>query len=253
MSASISSFLQAGGSLAENAVGPLLGGIISGHGPNRTIPALTPYSLYALALRSSGFGGIPLFIYTFPLSPANISREVVGMGNFFDVSGPASNFGVNRIIDQYGQSPPIYTLKGTTGVKFHSRDGFIWSGLQSIQILKGMISQYFSLNAAAVQAGDQNLYKLEFYDYYMGEFWEVVPIGPQGTFQSSQAPQLVFYQFHFVGRVSLEQPIANILDPILSKLETPLNKAFTELGSKINSFLTSYSQSSPISSLGENF
>ncbi len=233
------------GNLTSNALAIGSAYFLQGKGPNRTNVAQTPPALYSLVLRAPTAPFLPLAIYSFPMSPQNIRREVTGMGNFYDVQGSPSNFGVNRIPDIYGQSPPIYSIAGTTGVKYHTRDGFLWTGLQSIEILTGIISQYFSLNAAAAQAGSSNLFRLEFYDFYMGEFWQIIPLGPQGLQQSSARPQLVFYSFRFVATQSLEQPIAALFDPLLSALATPINQAFTDLGSSIGNFLGSYSGNSP--------
>lgn len=245
MSQTITTPALAGNALAANALGPAVASLFQGNGLNRTKPATTPVSLYSLALRGPSAPYIPIAIYTFPLTPANIRREVVGMGNFYNVMGTPATFGVNRIIDLYGQSPPIYTIMGTTGVKYHSRDGYMWSGLQSVQILDGIISQYFSLNAAAAQNGNTNLYRLEFYDFYMGEFWEITPLGPQGLIQSNARPQLVNYQFRFVASSSLEQPIAAAVDPLLKTLTQGISKAFTSLSTNVSNFLSSYDSNVP--------
>lgn len=241
MSATLASTVLAGSTLAENSLGPLVVGLAAGSGANRTQPSTTPFSLYALALRAPTPPYVLLFYYIFPLSPQMITREVGALGNYYDVAGSPSNFGVNRIVDVYGQSPPIYNIRGTTGVKFHSRDGYQWSGLESAQILEGMIAQYFSFNSAQAQAGAANLYRLEFYDFYQYEFWEVVPLGPQGISQSSARPQLIYYNFRFVATTSLEQPIAQLLDPILQNLEQPIAQAYNSMSSDVTSFLGSYS------------
>lgn len=245
MSSTITTPFLAGQTLAENALGPAVASLVAGGGPNRTNPATTPFSLYSLVLRGPSAPYPPLVVYIFPLSPSNIRREVVGKGNFYDVVGSPVNFGVNRIVDIYGQSPPTYNIGGTTGVKYHSRDGYIWSGLQSVQILSDIIAQYFSLNAAVTQAGGTNLFRLEFYDFYTGEFWEVVPLGPQGLSQSSARPQLVMYQFTLVGTTSLEQPIAPALDSLLKYITTPINQIFSSISSSVSNFLSSYQSSSP--------
>jgi hypothetical protein len=241
----MSDTLSALGNLTSNALAIGSAYFIQGKGPNRTQVARTPPALYSLVLRGPSAPYLPLAIYSFPMSPQNIRRDVVGLGNTYNVQGNASNFGVTVIPDIYGQTPPVYTIQGTTGVKYHTRDGMVWTGLQSVQILTGIISQYFSLNAAVAQAGSSNLFRLEFYDYYMEEFWQIVPLGPQGLMQSSARPQLVFYSFRWEAVQSLEQPIAALLDPLLSALGTPISQAFNGLGSSISNFLGSYSGNSP--------
>lgn len=235
----------AGANLAVNALGPLGAEFIAGHGANKTVPVTTPYSLYSLALRSPGPVSLPVAIYTFPLSPQQITMERAGMGNLWDTQGNAGNFGVSRKVDMYGLAPPIYNIAGTTGVKLHSRDGFLWSGLQSVQILQGIIAQFFSLNSALVQNGQTSLFRLEFYDFYLGEFWEIVPLGPQGIIQNARSPQLVFYRFRFVATQSLEQPISQLVDPLLQALTTPISSVFSSLNTGFNSLLGSYSANSP--------
>jgi len=232
---------QAIGELSSQALGSLAAYALSNVGPRRTKPAQTPAGLYAIALRGPTAPYVPLAIYTFPLGPSQIKRQVVGMGNFYDVVGSPSNLGVTRIPDIYGQTAPIYTIAGTTGVKYHSGDNYLWTGLESINILFSIISQYFSLNAAQAQSGQANLYILEFYDYYLGEFWQVVPLGPQGQSQSNAKPQLVFYDLRLVAIKGVEQPIQAALDPILTIISNGINSSFSSSISDFGGVIQSYS------------
>jgi len=235
------SFSFAAGQFAEAASGPLLEALIANTGSRRTHTAQTPPGLYALALRMPMPPYLPIAIYTFPLSPSQITREVVGMGNYYDVLGSPQNFGVNRIADMYGQSPPIYTIAGTTGVKYHSADNFLWSGLESIELLMALISQYFSLNASQAQSNSRYNYVLEFYDYYMGQFWQVVPFGPQRIMQSSNKPQLVFYQIRLVATLSLEQAALSLIDSIFSGIQSTVGSQFAQSQTTLGSAAGNYS------------
>jgi len=226
--------------LGDEFLGVATAYALSNVGPRRTQPAQTPAGLYAIALRAPSPPYIPLAIYTFPLGPSQIRRQVTGLGNFYDVIGSANKFGVTRIPDIYGQTAPIYTIMGTTGVKYHSGDNFLWTGLESLNILFSIISQYFALNATQAQAGQSSLYKLEFYDYYLGEFWEVVPLGPQEQMQNNARPQLVFYNLHLVAIQSLEQAPSDILDPIFSTIQNGINSAFTASSNAFTSVVNSY-------------
>ena len=227
--------------LGSLAIGPATAYALSNVGPRRTIPAQTPAGLYAIALRSPTPPYIPLAIYTFPLGPSQIKRQVVGLGNFYDVLGGAGNLGVNRLPDIYGQTPPIYTIAGTTGVKYHSGDNYLWTGLESINILFNIISQYFALNAAQAQAGQSSLYRLEFYDYYLGEFWQVVPLGGQDQMQNNAKPQLVYYNLRLVAIQSLDQPIGTLLDPIISVISNGINSAFNATQQAFSNLASNYS------------
>lgn len=227
--------------LISAALGPIAAALLSNVGPRRTKPAQTPAGLYALALRAPTAPYVPLAIYTFPLGPSQIRRGVMGMGNFYDMGGNPANFGVNRVPDIYGQSPPIYTIIGTTGVKYHSGDNYLYTGLESIEILFSIIAQYYSLNAAQAQAGQNNLYTLEFYDYYMGQFWQVVPLGDQSMSQNNLKPQLIYYSLRLVGIASLEQPIGALLDPILSLISNGASSLFSSAQSSFSSVTSNYS------------
>lgn len=232
--------------LATNSLGPLLAGVLAGTGPYRTKPVNTlPPALYSLAIRTGSPPYLPLFIYLFPISPSNLQKQRAGMGNFYDVAGSPALAGVQRTPDLYGLSPPIWTISGTTGVKTHSTDHYLFTGLQSALILQGVIEQYFSLVAAA---GGTNLPRLEFYDYYASDFWQVVPLQPQTILQSASAPQLLQYQFRLVGIQSLLQPLTAAIDTLLSPLVASVGQGISSLGSSINSALGNYSPFGPAAS-----
>lgn len=233
---------------AANAIGPGLAAAFASHGPYRTVPVNSlPPALYALAIRSGQPPFLPLFIYTFPLSPSSLFKARTGMGNFYDESGSAQFAGVQRIPDVYGYSPPIWSISGTTGVKRHSTDRYIYNGLQSALILQAVMEQYFSLVAAESASGGTGatLPRLEFYDYFSSDFWRVVPLGRQGIIQSASAPQLVSYRFQFVGYESLIQPIIAGIDTALAPLEQTVDSGISGLSSTLVTTLGAYSPWSP--------
>ncbi len=246
---SFSSLGNLGLQAASNAIGPAaaagLNALINPGQGFRTKPAgPLPPALYSLAIRGGAAPYIPYFIYYFPISPSNIQKHVVGMGNFYDVAGPPLNFGVRRDLDIYGETPPILTISGTTGVKYHATDGGFLTGLESIQILQGAISQYFSFVSAAASPnliGNSNLPRLEFYDFYTSSFFQIVPLGPQGIRQSAQAPQLLFYEFRFVVVENLETPIIAGLDAVLGGLANTISAGINGLSKSLDSAFGSYS------------
>jgi hypothetical protein len=175
----------------------------------------TSVALYSISLRSPGalssvFNGMS---YTFPISPQAIRREKIAYNTVMDVASSAPGYaGVQRIVDQFGESLPIYTIRGTTGWKYHSTDGYVWTGLQSVQRIEAILTSFATQNQTQIQQGNaDNLYTLEFYDYFRDEFWEVVPIGPQGTEQSSDRPLLNYYTFRFACIRDVSAPIPAVV------------------------------------------
>lgn len=237
---------------AESAVGPLAASLLAGTGPYRTkpVPHLPP-ALYSLAIRAGSAPFLPMFIYLFPLSPQLLRKERAGMGNFYDVAGSPSLAGVQRIPDLYGYSPPIWTIAGTTGVKRHSTDRYLFTGLQSALVLQACMEQYFSFVAAAAQSGGSNgagptLPRMEFYDYFSSDFWQVVPLGPQGVSQTARAPQLVEYSFRFIGVQSLLQPLVSEVDSLVGQAAQGIGAGISNLSTSVSNSLGSYSSSSPV-------
>jgi len=187
---------------------------VSGSLAFNTNPApITRPPLYTLSLRNPG-NSLSIFAgntYTFPMPPQFMRKEVMSMNQIMDIAGAPATNGVARNADIFGQSPPIYTMRGTTGWKYHSTDGYIWDGISSIQIIQNIISQYQAQNAQLI-ANNQggNLYTLEFYDYFMNEYWQVVPIGPQGIEQNSDKPLWAYYTFRFAAIQSVSSPIPSL-------------------------------------------
>jgi hypothetical protein len=186
------------------------------------VPTSGSVPLYTLSMRgpdavSSIFSG---YSYTFPIAPQQMTKTTLALNAVMDVAGTATNAGVQRIVDQFGQTLPVYSIKGTTGWKFHSLDGYVWTGLGSIQRVQAILTA-FAVNNQNQIAGSQgsSLYKLEFYDYFSGEYWEVVPVGPQGVTQSVDKPLYSYYEFNLacVQKVSAQIP-AVAVDAVASLL-----------------------------------
>lgn len=144
--------------------------------------------------------------YTFPISPASIQRVYPSYANVYDVPGPAQLNGVFRVVDTYGMGAISYIIEGTTGWQLHGTDGSQLTGMDSISALFQMLNKYAALNAQQMANGDSKLYLLELSDYWYGEFWQVVPVGPQMLRQRSNRPLLFEYSLRLVGVRDLTQP-----------------------------------------------
>jgi hypothetical protein len=105
-----------------------------------SVPAIQP-ALYQLSIRNPGQQFTELATYTFPLTPSSLRSERSSMSSYFDTQGPASSQGVSRVVDTYGLAPPIFTIEGTTGWDRHLSDGYILTGLQSLQLLEQFLSR----------------------------------------------------------------------------------------------------------------
>jgi hypothetical protein len=164
-------------------------------------------ALYTLSIRSPGFSLLSFFTYTFPISPSAINKSFAAMSSIYDTAGPASTKGVTRSIDSYGASPVNYTIEGTTGWDRHQTDGYIFTGLQSIQQIQYLLSLYAALNQQQKAANNPSLYTLEFYDYFNQEYWQVEPVGEQEIRQSERAPTLQYYRFRLAGIQQVSAPL----------------------------------------------
>lgn len=214
---------------------------------NIPIPNLNP-CVYAMAIRSPYPPYDLVALYTFPLSPEHVQRESAAMSSIYDVAGSPAQNGVQRIVDQYGNSPLIFTLEGTTGFQFHGSDGFQFTGLQSIQYLQSFLNSYAQLNQQQMQAGIPSLYKLEWYDYFQNDFWEVVPIGPQGFRQNRNRPLLVSYLFRWAGIRNISAPLLPLADAVAVALSTSETQAAQNLTIGIAGLLTTYAAATLVTS-----
>lgn len=170
---------------------------------NIPIPNFRP-CIYGMAIRSPG--GAIFDTFVFPLSPESIRTEYNAMSTVFDVSGDASVYGVTRIVDMYGNAPPIITIEGTTGWQFHGQDGYQQSGLQAMQNLEDMLKEYAAEVQIQIRNGATDLATMEFYDFFRGQYWEIVPMGRFGVRQDRNRPLLANYFFRFAATRPLDGP-----------------------------------------------
>lgn len=157
--------------------------------------------LFQLSIRAPNSMFSEFATFTFPLSPSAVRYERSQLSTMMDVQGPAKSQGVTRIIDTYGQAPPIISIEGTTGWDRHAMDGYILTGLQSVQLLQQFISRYATMNQTQMKSGNASLYSLEWYDFFSNQFWVVEPIGPQAVSQDISRPMLTNYRFRFAASV----------------------------------------------------
>lgn len=200
-------------------------------------------AVYTLSIRAPG-SLLPYSTYTFPISPASITKRYTAMSNKYDTAGPSTVNGVQRSIDVYGNSPVTYIIEGTTGWKLHATDGYTANGVDSILNLQEMLNLYASQNTAQA-AANQPLYTLEFYDYFTGDYWQVEPMGPQEVRQTKDRPLILFYSFRLEGVVQLNNPITQLIDTLSGFLNNPAPQILGALGSTIGSTLSNYASQTP--------
>lgn len=230
---------------------PVLGIVNAAMGSQnfQTIPVTNArLALYTLSIRSPGSPFLPYLTYTFPLSPAALTKEYTAMSNAFDVAGSAQQNGVQRIIDSYGVSPVTYTIEGTTGWKMHATDGFGIDGIESILQLQSLLTTYASLNIQQSQT-NQPPYTLEFYDYFTGDFWQVEPIGPQRIQQDKNRPLIMNYSFRWAGVNNLNSPITSVIDAVTQFLANPAAQTISIVSQAAGGLLGNYASQTAGSSL----
>lgn len=178
------------------------------------------FALYTLSIRNAAPPHAPVLTYTFPISPSSLARSFTAMTNIFDVQGQPIQQGVNRIVDQYGNSPVTFKMSGTTGWKLHSMDNFQKTGIASVIQVKDLLESFAKYNQDQISRNAKSLYLLEFYDYFLDEYWEVVPVGVQTLRQSEDKALFVYYDFSFVGI----KPVGN---PTQSNTPGTIEKSLT--------------------------
>ncbi len=199
----------------------------------------TRMALFALSIRSPKNSAQAYATYTFPISPAAVSKEYTSMTNIYDVQGSPTQSGVQRIVDIYGNSPVTFQIEGTTGWKFHQADGFQFSGVDSIAVLQDFLQTYAQLNQTQSN-GNQPLYTLEFYDFFNSDFWQIEPIGRQEVRQSRDRPQILNYSFRFAGIVDLNNPPPDIADKFAQRISTPGEQVVGILGNVVGDIISNY-------------
>jgi len=213
---------------------------------NHPVPN-TRSALYALAIVGPQPSTAIYASYTFPLSPSSLFRDYTAMSNIYDVAGTQAQAGVQRKVDAYGNSPVTFTIEGTTGWQLHATDGYSYTGIDSILALQQFLLLYAQLNTGQA-INNQPLYVLEFYDYFLDDYWQVEPIGKQDPIRQSAArPLLAEYSFRLAGIVDLGQAPALPVgaDPINTLLSTSAGQLLGNLSSSLNAILTAYAPSTP--------
>ena len=144
--------------------------------------------------------------FIFPLSPESLSYQRINLTSYYETHGDSKNFGVKRIIDQFGLTPPLITISGTTGFKFHNLDGFRWTGKQSILRLEAIIQNYAQLVQQAIETNATNFPQLFFYDTWKQQTWEVVPYNAQGFAMDNRRPLFTNYNIQLIAVQSIGTP-----------------------------------------------
>ena len=198
-------------------------------------------AMYQLSIRNPNQGFIELATYTFPLTPTQLRVERSSLSSYSETQGPSSSQGVTRIVDTYGLAPPVFIIEGTTGWDLHASDGYVLTGLMSIQLLQKFLARYVELNQAQRENGDPNLYALEFYDYFSDNFWQVEPVGPQGIRQSADRTKLTYYRFRWAGVQPVGVPILGEADALASVLATPAATVAVNAATTLTAMLVAYS------------
>ena len=197
-------------------------------------------AIYQLSIRAPGQAFAELATYTFPLTPTVLRKERNALSTFMETQGPPGSNGVTRIVDSYGLSPPIWTIEGTTGWDRHAMDGYVLTGLQSMQLLEQFLARYEQLNQMQRQQGNVQLYALEFYDYFRNDFWQIQPSGPQGIRQTSDRTKLVYYRFRWIGIQPIAMPLAGEIDALLTTITTPAVTAAFQAARTVGAMLVAY-------------
>jgi hypothetical protein len=142
--------------------------------------------------------------YIFPLTPSNVTKTTMNLTNYYDVQGSSNNYGVQRIIDVYGLTPPIITIAGTTGFQFHSLDGYKWSGKSSFALLIQLIQTYTQKVVQATQSSQiVPIPTMIFTDGYTGEQFNIVPISKQAFEQDVSKPIIQTYNLQFLAQATV--------------------------------------------------
>jgi hypothetical protein len=195
-------------------------------------------TLYVLSLRAPGPSAspIPSLTFVFPLTPQQVRKEPVALNMPYDVQGDPGQGGVQRLVDMWGEAPPTYIISGHTGWKLHAMDGFRYNGKQAIQKLQELLSTFAQVNQQLMLDQATEFYTLEFYDYWMEEFWQVVPVGPQGIMQSADRPILSGYALRLMAIQAIDSPIPPL---IVDLVENAFSIAAEAATTVIDNFLTS--------------
>lgn len=197
-------------------------------------------AVYQLVVREPEPSQAIVTSFVFPISPSGIRRRSMSVANVYDVAGSFKEEGVHRIIDEYGNTPPTFVIVGTTGWQRHGSDGYRFTGLEAYRELRKVFVFYATLNAGQVQQGLPDLYRMEFYDFFANQFWEVAPIGEQEYSQDRQKPLLVNFRISLAATKPLNQPPLPKQDALGSAFGRTLSQAASNLGSAIGDLFDDY-------------
>jgi hypothetical protein len=182
--------------------------------------ALYRLSLYNSPTQYVAIGNpIPDQDYIFPLSPENLNKQQVALTNYYDIRGSATQYGVQRIVDNFGITPILLSITGTTGFQFHSNDGYLYTGRVSMFRLINIIQKYYQLLQQALNNGttDPNqLPVLIWSEGFTGEVLQVVPIGPQGILMNNNRPIIQNYTLQFIVTSNLVINASNLQEDQLT-------------------------------------
>lgn len=207
----------------------------------RTIPVPDAQpAIYQISIRAPGQIFAELSTYTFPLTPMALRYTRPALSSFSETQGPPSTQGVTRIVDTYGLAPPIITIEGTTGWDKHLSDGYILGGLGSLSLLVKFLGRYAQLNQIQRNAGNSELYTLEFYDYFSNNFWQIEPVGPQIIRQAADRPLLTYYRLQWAAVRSVGVPVLGAADAMASVLATPATQAILNAASTVGAMVAAY-------------
>lgn len=208
---------------------PGAGGMIFRNKPVQNLQ----YAVYVLALRGPQAPYPLITSYIFPISPESMLKSSRFLTSSYDTAGTPQQLGVSRVIDTYGQTPVTYQLAGTTGWQLHGTDGFSLTGQQSIQQLQSVLNTFSSKNAQQIAAGNPQLYRMEIYDYFNNEYWQVVPYGGLSIRQDARRPMLQYYELVLMGVMQLSSAPPPPVDAIASSFGASISQASTSLSASL--------------------
>ncbi len=172
--------------------------------------------------------------YNFPISPSGYVVNINAVTTKYIIKGGnGSTPGrVDNVFDKYGYTPPSFLIEGTTGWKYHTLDGGLYSGYQSFHNLQKIIKYYFNKNANIINKSDK--YILALYDYYNQIYWEVEPMGPQTFSMSENAPLNGYYRLFFEGVRNISDPpstiqLTSVLDQMIANIAVSAVNTATSL------------------------
>lgn len=182
-------------------------------------------ALYTLSIRSPGVSAPEYLTWTFPISPRSVQKTPTVMTTIYDSPGTPQQQGVNREVNLFGQTPPTFHIEGTTGWQRHQTDGLKYTGLQAMAALEQLFSTFAVLNQQQIANGQGQLYTMEFYDYFRGDSWVVVPVGPQDIVYDATRPLLGNFRLTLVGIRPVGQAPQQPADEVDNNFSAPADEA----------------------------